>query len=626
MKHYINKVKLLTLLSIISFSLSSCGDFLLIEPKTFVTEDNFWNEKNDVDQMVAGVYCMLQNSAIIERCIVWGEMRSDNLDEGLNVKNNEDLYFTLKETLKAKNKYTDWAQFYKTINAAQIVIERAPEVSEKDPTYTPSQVLATQAEMKAIKALCMFYLVRAFKDVPYPTHAVQSELDMEPMYAQNGDSIVRVLIADLEGCVGNALKKYPKDENRDHNSNYNRITQSAIYALLCDLCLWNGDYEKVVTYAEKVIDQKWMDFDEDYSTNVNMESGGRPVQFVWDGDIYPHMNGKHTGYPLYPCYSGQTYGSNFSSIFGEGNSFESVFELAFTPSSSGGNYISNSAVGGLYGKQNGAEMSEGPLYVYEGLMSDVKNKLYKVFDHAYDIRYYTSFQANSAWEKAIPTKYVSTSASVETAGGANALDTHMPFSVRYSGSSRSDANWIFYRLTDVMLMEAEALVEMGGKNLYELDENGDPVLDENGVRTIDDNLNRAFAIVWAINRRSLMTPNFNTTNATTTGLVLKQNKYESQEEMRELVMKERRRELLFEGKRWFDLLRYCHRNGNKTDYVRKYVPAKTDHPISGLFSNYESLYWPYNKTELKSNTVLKQKPYYGNSDDDDKDYESSSKK
>ena len=43
------------LAAVACLGLSSCGDFLAIEPKTFVSEDNFWNEKTDIDQMVTGV-------------------------------------------------------------------------------------------------------------------------------------------------------------------------------------------------------------------------------------------------------------------------------------------------------------------------------------------------------------------------------------------------------------------------------------------------------------------------------------------------------------------------------------------------------------------------------------------
>ena len=56
----------------------------------------------------------------------------------------------------------------------------------------------------------------------------------------------------------------------------------------------------------------------------------------------------------------------------------------------------------------------------------------------------------------------------------------------------------------------------------------------------------------------------------------------------------------------------CHREG-KVDYIKSNVPAKSggSTPV-----NYEALFWPYNKEEVKKNTLLDQKPYYGNSDDE----------
>ena len=53
---YLNKIKSLALVGVAALAFTGCRDFLYIEPKTFVSEDNFWNEKTDVDQMVAGVY------------------------------------------------------------------------------------------------------------------------------------------------------------------------------------------------------------------------------------------------------------------------------------------------------------------------------------------------------------------------------------------------------------------------------------------------------------------------------------------------------------------------------------------------------------------------------------------
>lgn len=36
-------------LAMVGMSMTSCGDFLDIYPLTMVYEDNYWNEKNDVE-------------------------------------------------------------------------------------------------------------------------------------------------------------------------------------------------------------------------------------------------------------------------------------------------------------------------------------------------------------------------------------------------------------------------------------------------------------------------------------------------------------------------------------------------------------------------------------------------
>lgn len=89
-------------------------------------------------------------------------------------------------------------------------------------------------------------------------------------------------------------------------------------------------------------------------------------------------------------------------------------------------------------------------------------------------------------------------------------------------SSQRDANWIFYRLADVLLMRAEALV----------------------MREGEGDMAAAYAIVKQIRERSLYT--------------MHPDMPSSQSEMIDLVLDERLRELSFEGKRWFDLVRGGH--------------------------------------------------------------------
>ena len=99
--------------------------------------------------------------------------------------------------------------------------------------------------------------------------------------------------------------------------------------------------------------------------------------------------------------------------------------------------------------------------------------------------------------------------------------------------------------------------------------------------------------------------------------------------MENLVLQERARELCFEGKRWFDLMRYNYRHvegvnyndilANQTSYVNNYDPM-----LSLVVRKYSSgssamkariptepyLYMPIADSEMKLNKKLKQNPVY----------------
>ena len=599
-----NKIISILLVAVSFVGLTSCGDFLEIEPKTFVSEDNFWDEKKDVDQMVAGVYTRLQNDAFIRRCIVWGELRSDNIGEGLNVSDQTDLYRALKEYLLSTNQYTDWHSFYAVINQCNIIISRVPEVAEKDPVYTQTDVLATQAELSFIRDLCYFYLVRAFKDVPYYTNPVFSDEGATSIGATDGDQIVRELIADLEAVAPNALKAYPKDSGRGFNSSRNRATQNAIYSLLADLCLWDGQYQKCVDYAQKVIDAKLAEYKEDYAGKATSTTTGGLAIYKWTDDA-------SEGYPLYPCFSGSSFGNDFNQIFcANGNSFESIFELAFTYDGSDNRYISNSACGALYGNHYLKDGNDGQgfLGAHDDVSSSPKTSA-KVFDHANDVRYYANINTTSggASTKYFSSKFVKEMVAVTEKTGSSELPFETTTVSVYGNFDNH--NWMFYRLTDVMLMQAEALIEKAQYDRYDpRDASGNPLKDGNNQQIYDEELRKAFGLIYAVNRRSIMVNSSNSTPSDE----LKIGKVASRGQLRELCMKERRRELMFEGKRWFDLVRRCHREGSAM-YIKNNVPSKAGGtaPV-----NYEALFWPYNKNELKNNTLLEQKPYYGDGDEE----------
>jgi hypothetical protein len=81
------------------------------------------------------------------------------------------------------------------------------------------------------------------------------------------------------------------------------------------------------------------------------------------------------------------------------------------------------------------------------------------------------------------------------------------------------------------------------------------------------------------------------------------------------IMEERARELAFEGKRWFDLMRMGRRNSyarasKLIEIMIKDVPSTQKRILQTKLRNPLGWYLPISKSELEYNKELVQNPYY----------------
>ncbi|MGV8090745.1 MAG: RagB/SusD family nutrient uptake outer membrane protein [Mangrovibacterium sp.] len=90
----------------------------------------------------------------------------------------------------------------------------------------------------------------------------------------------------------------------------------------------------------------------------------------------------------------------------------------------------------------------------------------------------------------------------------------------------------------------------------------------------------------------------------------------SEGDLLEYVLDERKMELAAEGKRWYDLLRFGKRNGFEyrerflINEVIQYNNTANSSWIRSVLKNDDALYLPVWTTELESNKLLEQNPYY----------------
>ena len=546
--------------TVMAIGLSGCSDFLDILPTNEVVLENFWTEKADVTSVLNGCYETLENSDCLTRMGVWGELRSDNLRIGASapVEINE----ILKENLLPSNPMCNWARFYEAINRCNIVCHYAPGVQALDPNYTYEEMKSNIAEATALRALAYFYLIRTFRDVPYTTEPSIDDTQNYILPATPFNAVLDSLINDLERVKGDAVRRFYTDDSPNAYQNSSRITRWAIYALLADLYLWKGDWDNSIRCCDVVIDFKRQQYKE------MLEREGNVNNIALFGDI-PMILEK-------PIGSTQC-GNSYSEIFGQGNSFESIFELYFRANQN----QQNSWVSSYYGNN---QNTTGRLTAPDFLCKDVaqgNNSMFKKTDG----RVYAATELDNS-SYAI-TKYVRQSVSFSTQNVTKEADLNLSSSRR----SSADANWIFYRLSDMLLIKAEAEIQKG-----------------------EEGYQRAFMLINTVNKRA------NDVTTTARADTLKMGDYiTSKASMEELLMEERQREFMFEGKRWFDLVRMARRDGNNTRLVslasRKYI--ENVNAIKIKLADPNIIYFPYAKSEMKVNPLLVQNPAFGNEEDNE---------
>ena len=576
------------------FSIVACNDFLTIYPTDRIVGEDFWKTKADVDQMVDGCYLSMLNGEVQSRAIIWGAYRSDEL-----VKRDDYTDLTL-DNINAVNLlptmgYCSWASLYKVINNCNVVLNHAPDVMAVDPEFTEGDYQVVRAQMLALRSLCYFYLVRAFRDVPYMSHSVENDNEIEPVPQLPPAEVLEHCLDDLQEARRFIMKSGGYGQNDWRNWGY--ITTDAVDAIMADIYLWraamthnNADYEKVIELVDRVVEAK-----DAYYQKYNTEVVG---------------TGKKDPYHLYDGEDAQLEIFHFNN----GNSRESILEWQYN-----GINNANSELEKYYYKtdnnaQHGRLMASK---IFNSIETNAnKEGAQKMFFSKDDYRYWNIiYDANNAEAEQLSIRkmvYAESSQSVVSVKSNAGL----------SKSSSRDfdnfrQNWIVYRITDLMLMKAEALVAMM-RDTEDI-EGGEPTEDE--VERDAKYLKEAFDLVQVVNLRSMEKSSKDT---------LKVTNFRTKEAMEALVLAERERELCFEGKRWWDLMRYCYRgmkgvNINLTltkqavapqlrkqmldMIIRKYKAGEGD-AVSYKMDSEPYLYWPIYESELKVNNLLNQNPVW----------------
>ena len=629
MKSFIKNIMLVGCVGFGSF-LTSCDDFLTITPTDRTVEEEFWQDKSDLNNAVYASYKRMATSDVITKFMYWGELRSDNFERESTQPATSNEANIMNANLLPTNNIFDWTIVYNVINNCNKVLVHGEDVIKRDESFNNSDWAPIRAEMIALRALCHFYLVRTYGEIPYVDVDYNNSSQELRQQQIPQLAVLDSIISDLE-----AVKDIAMEDFGNKTDNKSRITKKAVYTILADVYLWRASYKAgnchpftnriVPTYNELYIKDETIVLDDDnraYNTTAEedykkcveccdkvIELASNELMDKFKKSSYANYASASSGSKIELCdlleqndfsdmsilstylarIKNPSYNSDgaYTTIFGDGYANETIWELPFN-----GTQSSNVMVSNLFYNVTNSKVGslEGVTSLLEGVLSNPNTTSASTIFPKTDYRRWSTFKFEKAGQaKFTPFKYIYKSHT--QSNGASTImsdNTASNFDAISSTSSLGDANFIMYRMSEVYLMKAEAMSQ---------------------IYTDEENLKIAFNYVREVFKRSNPYAYLKGSNSSTAKTdSLNFTSFNTPESLEALVLAERQREFMCEGKRWFDLVRYAQRHGKTHDMLtiltRKY--SSNSKAIQAKLADIQSLFNPVYEEELKANTWLYQ--------------------
>ena len=460
--------------------------------------------------------------------IKWGELRGGAIYTlGASEAKLQDFNMTASHSL------CDWSTIYKIIGLANSVIMYAPGVN--DNTYYDAMRNSHLAEAYFIRDYCYLLLVKNFKEVPLVLQAYVNDHASFDLAKSSELEIIAHIKEDIKTILSKGSAKGTYEEDWQTKG---RVTKWALYALMADACLWSEDYDQCIQYCDMIL---------------NATDNFRPAFIKKSNDWF--------------------------TMFYPGNSNESIFELNWDYNS----YQESNNFASLFTPTGSPTLRPTPQATEKMKQETQELKNKGVTEDGRMGRmllgtYVPDNGSTAAWATANQYyiwKYYGTDVA-DISGGAR---------------QHQDANFIIYRVAEIMMMKAQALTMKGESSWKEAISLINMIRNRAGLadfKNIDITASDADTQISQLDELTLL----------------------------EEILDQKEMEFMAEGKRWYDLLWFGRIAGNKykTQFINKVIEGNVTTNQQWIFSvlqDANAWYMPIPQADIEHNTLLVQNPYYG---------------
>lgn len=466
--------------------LSSCSEeFLNADIAVNRPIESFYKTPEEIEGALFDAYNVLQREQYVKPRFIFGDMASDNsLKGGSSIADYADVEEIVEFRPLASNGVVNdlWVNAYASITKANVIIDKITNGTNFENNQNLKEWYL--AEAKFLRAFGYWYVVRVFGEAPLLTEGITdyTEIDPKKLVKKPTAEIWALIEQDLT----DAIAHLPTKSTLAEKNGLGRATKGAAQAMLANGLMFQNKYNEAVVVLKDLIDSG------EYSLLNDFGALWRP-----EGE----------------------FGS------------ENIFEINYLASDSGWGEDCEGSIRNVY------QMSRDD---WGWGFNQPTQDLVNAFETGDPRIIYTINWPGDEYQEGIPQKNSQNNVYGYSSRKAFLLPTERPGSASCGGQ-----NEVIFRLGDIYLLYAEALVKSGGNSAT------------------------ALSYVNKVRERANTTPKTDPERLvqayTVSPNVLPMLTYSTDDQLFRDILHERRVELAMEGHRWWDLIR-----NSDTDYVAEY--------------------------------------------------------
>lgn len=287
--------------------LLGCEDFISLHPLDEANVENSFQNPDDINLGVMGVYDALQSGGYPQDMAILAELITDNArtqSHRLGIASADNLrevaFFQLTDA--NSNMERRWNELYQGIARANLVLEKIEEISFSGEDLKNQYI----GEAKFLRAIFYFDLVRFFGGVPVSLSEISSSDEAFALERKSEEEVFSVIIEDLQDAISLLPVSY-------NDTNVGRATEGAAKALLARVYLTSNEPDLAIPLLRELTESPYSyDLMDNYA---GVFEGDNTRESIFEIQYTTSVPGEGSPYPNWFLPEDPTSGED---IFGDG--------------------------------------------------------------------------------------------------------------------------------------------------------------------------------------------------------------------------------------------------------------------------------------------------------------------